>query len=156
MSLNNYDFNFENWINDNLHPERRRPKRIAFLKALQSWLRKLHTEFIEYTQTKFDEIKWNGQTIKLEALLIERFGTGIYIETNLGDFDGAIVGAGADIESFIGTGSDVNTFVGVSYVNADYDFTVHVPSAITFSLSEMQALINRYKLMGTTYNIEII
>jgi len=47
-------------------------------------------------------------------------------------------------------------FVGASYVTAPTDFTVFVPSAITFTMSEMQALINRYKLMGTTYNIVIL
>lgn len=156
MPLPSYNIDFKKLIKQLLPTLLRKVKRIAWLKAALIIAKNIHTSFVTYSQGIVDEIKWNGQTIKLENLLIEKFGAGIVITNNERSLDGLFVGIGVDTSSFIGTGGDVSQFIGVSYSVALYDFTVEVPGAITFDQTEMEGYINKYKRYGTTYNIVIV
>lgn len=156
MALPSYDIDFEKLIKQLLPALYRRVKRIAWLKAALIILKNIHTSFVSYSQGIVDEIKWNGQTIKLQNLLIEQFGAGITITNNEKSLDGLFVGAGSDASSFIGTGGDVSQFIDVSYQVSLFDFTVSVPGAISFDQTEMEGYINKYKRYGTTYNIVIV
>lgn len=151
-----YTFSFLDTVKRLLGTPWRKPRRVAWLTACLKPLSDLHDEFVSFHDEKKYELKWNGQTIKLEKLLIDQFGPGITIENHVVELDGAFVGEGNDSSFFIGEGNDNSQFVDVSYSFEGPNFTVNVPSDITFEQSEMEALINKYKLFGTTYEIVII
>lgn len=156
MALVNYDMDFKKMVEQLLGALLRKPKRVAWLTACLQPLRTIHTAFINYTNARVDEIKWNGQTIKLQNLLINKFGAGIYIANNQLELNGAFVGAGNDIAWYIGQQNDNAQFIDETYSISGASFTVFVPAVITFVQSEMEAFINKYKLHGTTYEIVII
>lgn len=133
-----------------------KPIRVSWLAALFKGLRSVHDQFITYTDLKVYEIKFNGQTIKLEKLLQNKFGPGIYIVNNGASLDSFLIGDGVDTGSYIGDGPDVDAWIGEDYNPALTNFTVNVPVAIVFVQDEMKAWINKYKLLGTTYNILIV
>jgi hypothetical protein len=156
MALLNYDIDFTKMIKMLLPTFKRKPIRISWLKAITKPERNLHDTFLDFFEAKKYEVKWSGQKIKLEQLLIDQFGPGIYIENNDLELNGAFVGTGDDVTSFIGAKTDVSVYIDESYSIAGVSFTVYVPAAITFSQAEMEAFIDQYKLYGTTYEIVII
>jgi hypothetical protein len=153
MALVNYDFDFTKMIKNLLPVKLRTTIRTSWLKASLSVVRSLHDQFLSFRANIMNAIIWNGQTIKLQQLLILKYGAGIFITNNTGQSDIFFVGDGIDSSAFIGDQTDVIDFIDISYSVYAYNFTVHVPVAITFNASEMQGLINRYKMFGTTYNI---
>jgi hypothetical protein len=156
MPFPNYNINFQNMVSMFLGNTHRKPVRISWLTALLKAVSNLHSEFLAYSNTTKNEIKWNGQTIKLEKLLQEKFGAGITITNNSQTADGMFIGTGEDVKAFWGENPDVRNYFASSYTIASTNFTVNVPAAIVFTQSVMEAYINKYKLHGTTYNIVII
>lgn len=156
MALSSYDMDFEKMVKQLLGTIVRKTKRVAWLTACLKALRNIHDEFVTFVTNKKYEVKWNGQTIKLEQRLIDKFGAGIYITNHVLETNGAFVGEGNDTQFFIGENDDNSQFVDVTYAISGPNFTVNVPIAIVFTLAEMQAIINTYKLLGTTYNIVIV
>jgi hypothetical protein len=155
MPLVNHDIDFAKMITRLLGDLHRKPKRIAWLKAALKGLENIHAKFLSFTNEKLEELKYNGQTFAMEQMLQHYFGAGIYITNNLGSFDSATIGDGDDWTHTIGDGDDFDGGIGEDFAVTDYDFTVHVPSGITFVESEMEAFIRKYKLFGTTFNIVI-
>lgn len=153
MPLVDHDIDFDSFVPQLLPVRRRKPVRVAWLKALFRGLRDIHDKFLAYSDEKLEAVKYNGQTFVLQQFLILKFGAGIYITTNVGSPDAMLIGDGADSGSGIGTGFDFDVGVGEDYVSPTTDFTVHVPIGIVFVASEMQAFIRRYKLFGTTFDI---
>lgn len=156
MALTSYDIDLKKLVKQLLSTLKRKPTRIAWLAACFNGIKTIHESFVSYSTEKVEEIKWNGQTLTLEHLLIEKFGAGIYITNNILEVNGAFVGAGLDTSFHVGAKSDNSQFIDITYTIAGANFTVHVPAAIVFTQSEMEALINKYKLHGTTYEIVII
>lgn len=156
MALVSYDIDFKKMVEQLLGGVLRKAVRVAWLTAVLKPLRNLHDVFLAYTMKVVYDIKWNGQTIVLEQLLIDKFGAGIYITNNVVELNGAFIGSGADNSFFIGEDNDNAQFIDVTYNTSDYNFIVNVPGSITFEESEMEAYINKYKLHGTTYNIVIV
>lgn len=156
MALPSYDIDFKKMVQQLLGTLLRKTKRVAWLTAVLKPLRNLHTEFVSFRNEKTYEVKWNGQTIVLESLLRDKFGSGITIVNNSTALDSLTIGDGADVGGFVGDGSDYGGYIGESYNPALTNFTVNVPGSITFAQSEMEAWINKYKMFGTTYNIVII
>lgn len=156
MPLVSYDIDFKKMVQQLLGVIQRRVVRVAWLTAVLKPLRNLHDVFLAFTDQKTYEAKWNGQTIKLEKLLIDKFGAGIYITNHVVEVNGAFIGEGDDVAFFVGAGNDNAQFLDVTYNIDSVNFTVNVPAAITFVQSEMEAWINKYKMFGTTYEIVII
>lgn len=156
MALVNYDIDFKKLVQHLVGNVLRKTKRVAWLTAVLKPLRNLHYEFILFHDEKVYEAKWNGQTIKLQNLLIDKFGVGIYITNNVLELNGAFIGVGNDNGFSIGEGTDNSQFIDVTYSITGKSFTVYVPVAIVFTQSEMEAFINKYKMFGTTYEIVII
>ncbi len=156
MALSSYSLDFLKMIKQLLGYLLRKAKRIAWLKACLKPLQTIHDSFLNYTQIVVDEIKWNGQTIKLEQLLIQEFGAGIYITTNSISNDGLYIGESPDLRSTIGSTVDgALIYDGVGAIS-QYSFTINVPAVIVFSAAEMLGYVNKYKMFGTTYNIVIV
>jgi len=152
LALATYDIDFKKLVQQLLGTILKKTKRVAWLTACLKPLRKLHYEFT-FTDLKAYEIKWNGQTIKLEKRLIDKYGEGIYINNNSLELNGPFVGEGFDTSFFIGAAGDNSHFIDISYSIRGTNFTVHVSGTLTFVESEMTAYINKYKMFGTTYNI---
>lgn len=156
MALVNYDIDFNKMITQLLPTVLRKIIRIAWLKAVLKPLRTIHDDLLAYRSAKLYEVKWNGQTIKLQNLLIDKFGAGIYIVNNVVYGDSFFVGADStDVAGYIGEGTDFSNTIDTIYIVNGTNFSVYVPSAIVFTMSEMIAYINKYKFYGTTYNIII-
>jgi len=156
MGLPSYDIDFEKMVGHLLGFVLKKTKRIAWLTAATKPLRSIHDDFLAYTNLKAYEVKWNGQTIKLEKLLQDKFGPGITVTNNTAALDALTIGDGIDVGRNIGTDLDVDSYIGADYTPDLYNFTVRVPGSISFVQSEMQAWINKYKLFATTYNIIIV
>lgn len=156
MALPSYNIDFRKMVGQLLGSLLKRSKRIAWLTAALKPLRNLHDEFLSFSNLKLYEVKWNGQTIKLEKLLQDKFGSGITITNNSQNLDEFVIGDGTDEGSYWGDGADVESYIGENYDPALFNFTVNVPGSIVFVQSEMEAWINKYKLFGTTYNIVIV
>ncbi len=157
MSLLSYDIDFQKWIKDNLHYQRRKPKRIALLMALAKRLRDIHAEFIATHEVNKETMKWTGQTIMLERLLNLKFGNGITIQ-NL-DPTGTV-----QIEYEAANQNNPITYLSPEFANPvrgeagegliGTGFLVNVPAAINFSQDEMKAVINKYLINYKTYVIQ--
>lgn len=156
MALPSYDIDFRKLVGQLLGFILKKTKRIAWLSAVLKPLRNLHDEFLSFTDLKAYEVKWNGQTIKLEKLLQDKFGGGITITNNSGSIDSLTIGDGVDFGGHWGEAADVDSYIGEDYNPALTSFTVNVPGSIVFVQSEMEAWINKYKMFGTTYNIVIV
>lgn len=156
MALPTYDIDFEKLVKMLLPSIKRKTVRVSWLTAILKPLRNIHDEFVEFADAKIYDARRTGQTIVLENLLIEKFGAGITITNNELELNGAFVGDGIDQGCFIGEGSDIASYIDVTYSVGTKSFTVSVPSAITFVQSEMEAVIDQFKLYGTTYEIVII
>lgn len=154
MPLISHSINFEKLITQLLGKMHRQPKRIAWLMALFKPFETVHDKFIEYTDAKWEEIKYNGQTFVLEQMLIARFGEGIYIVNNLGEITGITIGAGEDWVDSIGAGADFVGGIDISFSPVAFDFTVNVPAAVVFVESEMIAWIKKYN--SNSFNIVIV
>lgn len=156
MPLPSYSIDFNNLVKQLLGAFDRRPIRVAWLTAMAAGLKSIHQKWLAFSDAKLDDVKYNGQTFVLEQFLIARFGPGIFITNNNGGtLDGLFVGDGLDFQSTVGDGGDLDSYVDTSYDVTPYDFTVNVPSALVFELSQMEAYIRRYKMFGTTFNIVI-
>lgn len=154
MALINYDIDFTKMVTQLLPTVLRKPIRTSWIKACLKPLRNLHDAILAFRTARLEEIKWSGQTIKLEQLLIAKFGAGIYITNNINYGDGLFVAADAtDVAAYIGDGTDFSNTIDLAYTIASYNFTVNVPIAITFTMTEMTGYVNKYKMFGTTYNI---
>ena len=154
MPLISHSINFEKMITQLLGDLARKPRRIAWLKALYKPFESIHTRFLTFTDAKWEEIKYNEQTFVLQQMLITRFGDGIYIINNLGSVDGNTIGTSTDWTDSIGAGSDFFGGIAASYSAVNYDFTVYVPGAIVFVQSEMEAWIRKYN--ENSFNIVIV
>ena len=158
MPLVSYDIDFKKMVEQLVGKLLRQNVRVAWLTALLKPFNNLHDTFLTYTNAVVDEIKWNGQTIVLERLLIEKFGAGITITNNNGTGNAFVLSDGDESSSFWSDADEASSYFydESDIVVSTYNFTVSVPSAITFVMSEMEAYINKYKMMGTTYNIVIV
>lgn len=156
MALPSYDIDLRKLVGQLLGSLLKKDKRVAWLTAIAKPLRDLHDQFLSFTTLKAYEVKWNGQTIVLEKLLQDKFGSGITITNNSSSLDSLLIGDGVDVGGNWGDGPDIDSYIGEDYEPALFNFTVNVPGAIVFVESEMEAWINKYKLFGTTYNIVIV
>jgi hypothetical protein len=156
MALSSYNIDFKKVVTMLLAGIWRRVRRIAWLTAALKPLANIHERFISIVNAKREEVKWNGQTILLQALLVRKFGGGITIVNHILELNGAFVGEDQDTSFFVGQNNDNEQYIDVTYSIEGYNFTVYVPSSISFVPTQMAAYINKYKMFGTTYNIIIV
>lgn len=158
MAIKSYDIDFKKIIVWLLPSFYRKPVWVAWLHALLGKLRAIHVAFVAFVHTKKDEIKWNGQTIVLEQLLILKYGSGIYITSVSNDVFPFYVRDVNNVQNpfiYNVNNQDNPTVNQVNGYNLDgVNFVVHVPVLIPFNLNEMTALINKYRLFGTKFSIE--
>ena len=115
MALPGYDIDFYKMISQLLGKLFRKPVRIAWLLACLKGLRAIHDKFLAFTNSKLDEVKYNGQTFVMEKMLQAKFGAGITITNNTGALDNLLWGDGSDVSSYIGDAADIDSFISESY-----------------------------------------
>lgn len=155
--MNRYKIDIPAFITD-LLPSFRRNSAVllAFLRAACAHILDLHDEFLSWGREKQREILWNAQTIKLRRLLRNRYASeGIEIENLTIDTNGAFIGTDNDAALYIGMEADADLYIGTAYSLEDVNFIVKVPASVSFDHTEMQAVINKYKTVGTKFLIKV-
>lgn len=177
-----FDINIALISERNLVPFYRQPKHLAWLKALGAPLQEYRDKiFNDYADggTDYDaneiigvreRIKYNSQTIVLEAVLNKHFGVivapFIYIQNGISIEQEIFLTDSGDgyLPIYFGDSpNDVDTiYIGeeVDY-NPAYDFIVYVPSALYATLgasnpertARVQEQVDKYKLIGVINNI---
>ena len=166
MSLLSFDFDFKKLITMILGSGKRRTIRIAWLTAIHKHLQNIHDDFIAFKTETDDKVKWNGQTIILQAMLREKFGDagvpggnyGIDVINNVSIKDALFVNDHQEVISFIHHTQDSAFFFydsGDIEVNP-FDFTVEVSDLVEFEESDMRRWIDKYIVYGRRYNIVIV
>lgn len=159
--MDRYIFDFRKlitWLHESFT---RKTKEVAWLYSSMKLLRDIHDQFIAFGNLKKDEIKYNGQTIKLERLLISKYGGGIFITNNQNtNIEPLIAYEANDPQNEhayeANEPENVYAYEADAANLGDTNFTINVPAAISFDEDEMRATVNRYKLYGKTYDIQII
>ena len=152
-----YSVSFAKLIAEYLPPKKRTDNRIAFIFRLSSWLRKVHAEFIVLQQKLEAQSRVTSQVIIFEDYLVQQFGLGITITVNEVNANEGFV-ADEDDDDFGFLISHEDDDFGGSYISDEdtlefFNFSVNVPIAINADLDQMAAIINKYKVTGSTYQI---
>lgn len=150
--MNRYLIDSVKLITAMLPPWKRKPVRIAWLNALMKKMRNIHDDFIATGAALKVTTRINGQTINIEDYLYGRFGGVILIVHNVLNFEGMAIGAGGDADSYIGETEDESSGIGVLATGAN--FIVQVPIGLVYDEAELRAIINKFKLPGSTYIIQ--
>lgn len=160
-----FDFDFRNTIKRLLHPMYRKVKQIAWLMVFLLSIRRLKDSFITLRDKIEYDIKFNSQTLSLEARLNQQYnllmGT-IYIETISSTDDAIYIFWLSENQQpvYIGWLSETSlepkyiTWLSETVSVANVEFIVWVPSTLIFDLDQMKAIINLYKLAGKRYSIQ--
>ena len=136
---------------------KRRNIRVRWLYALLRAIRDIHAQFITYATGVQDEMKWNGQFIKLQRLLQLKFGAGIVIVNQDFTEKKTIAYPVADERNIISsavadTSNQISTEAATGFITS-VGFIVQVPVAITLDEEAMKALINYYQIGSSEYSI---
>lgn len=161
-----FDFEFRNTIKRLLHPFYRKTKHIAALMAFLVSIRRLKDAFIIFRNKTEHDIKFNAQTLSIEARLNQEYnllmGT-IYIQTVSSTDDAVYIFWLSENQQPTHIGWLSESTINPVYVRwlseappvgAGVEFIVWVPSTLNFDLEKMKAIINLYKLAGKRYAIQ--
>lgn len=134
--------------------------RVRWLYALLKGMRGVWDDFVAYATNVSDELKWNGQLIKLQRLLQIKFGDGILIVNQDFAEKKTIAYPVADERNVIAavvadTTNPVSTVAATGFVTG-VGFIVQVPVAIIFDEDEMRAVIDYYQIGTSDYVIQTI
>jgi hypothetical protein len=158
-----YQVDFRQFISQVLGRLTRQPKMIAWLHALVVRVREIYADFLEYRDVTTHTLSLSTQTRVLEYELNLRWpgaGGGIYIENRdrtpgvFYIYDDTVSGNEPDLALIAPEPTDTAIIydedeiipIGVSFI-------VWVPADLIFVEAEMKAVVNRFKLVGTTYSI---
>jgi hypothetical protein len=155
--MTRYQIDFTKLITWLLPRLKRKTVRITWLYSVMVRIRAIHADFISTGSKLAALAKVNSQIINLEAYLITRFGEGITIapqavltqqavvkHQNDAALGGVIVAAGQTPLSFVYHQNQSTSI---------YNATVTVPAELAVDLSELAAVLDKYKVPGSTYLI---
>lgn len=143
---------------------RRRFRNIAFLKFLSKPIRTLITDFTNFYVKKRYDLAFNGQVVYLEHVLNDFFDEvdrGIYISDSpeAAESNYLFNEVEGNEETYLFNVSELQSplyLYNQQELTFWPDFIVNVPAAVSFNNNQMTALINRYKLAGKNYIINIV
>ena len=161
-----YSWNITNIVNWLLPTFLRKPKMIAWLKSLLFPLNEKHQEFLSYVDDKRYELDFTGQVISLERLLNDKYDNvdrRIFISQEKADevffFDDDDLNPANEIFLFddnnVNVGSENAFFFFSDSSGLLTDFIVNIPNTVVFSESELRVLVNKYKLAGKNFSINL-
>jgi len=160
-----YNFNI-NWVKfaiDQMEVAIRKLPLVQYIVALLRGIAALHRDFIYFRAVTLYEAEINGQVIKLERILNDMFdeeARRIYIT------DGDVYVAPVFYEEYKNNpvvfpeegDSAVPIFYSIEAADdvVSFNFYVHIPEEVYVENLRIKAIVNRYKVMGRTYQLVII
>lgn len=130
-----------------------------FIDALISQLQYVNDLFFSYYSQKKYEIKFTGQLIYMKRYLNDQFDPidrRIYINTNFGDISEFVYRKAEDdgIYLYRKSEGDGDLFQRKNEAITETDFTVYIPSTLSYDATKMEFAIKKYKFDDKTYNIQ--
>lgn len=135
---------------------------VKFLQAAMTGLNYLNNIFYTYIIEKKEELKYNGQIINISKRLNDVFDNDlrrIYI-ANVATIPVQYIWRVSEFETpyvyRMSESSNDSFIVGrTAEIDSDiYDFIVFIPVSLTYNNEQMNAIINKYKLVDKTFNIQ--
>jgi len=140
-----------------LLPFRRRTQRfIAWMKTAMSYLDMVYLALIEFREKTLKEAKMTPQVYYLEKYLNSRFGVvAIHIVEGfeLGPWIFYTIPTGGDVDLFM---VEPDNYLYSNEVSISVDFVVEVPSALEQQCNLIAAMVQKFKLAGKSFIIQII
>ena len=134
---------------------KRTPRFIAWLKVFVSYLQYILEDFYQFRDRSIKEAIMTPQIIMIEWLLNTRYGT-----TKIKIIEGYSLGPWiyprlVDVlhEFYL---DQTNSFVYSNQDAVTVDFVVDVPESLSSETSTIAALVQKYKLPGKTFIIQLI
>lgn len=156
-----FNIDFDTLVQMLLPVKLRKPRQVAWLKALVAPVATNYATFTVYRLEKEYELANNGQVCYLEKVLNDRFDptTRSIVVADTPDIDPVYYYLDAENkEEYVYLASEaqpVHYFLEAETVGGP-DFDVQVPALVTFDDAELKALVNKYKLVGRAYTITIV
>ena len=160
-----FNINFTYLINLLLPPNLRKPKQVAWLSVLLSYLQKIYESFVQFKIDKLYEINFTGQVMYLEKKLQTFFNnSGIVIDdgyfvNNLYLYNSAEIALPVFFSNQIEE-LDEQFYINYLYNNSEYSnsphFIVKIPQLFYDSFTnemfiQLDKIINYYKLVDKKY-----
>ncbi|WP_107039978.1 hypothetical protein [Brumimicrobium mesophilum] len=157
-------FDVNNIVENNISPRLRKVFTLAFFKACASPLVVSFSTFYQFYEDKKYELLFNGQVIYLEHLLNDQFDNinrGIYITDAPQQADQIVLyNENENNEETVIFNIPENEPPIVTYNYSEMlawpDFIVNIPSSVVFNQTQLKAYVNKYKLAGKNYIINIV
>ena len=148
----------------NLPISKRKFLNIAWLKFLSKPIRRILDEYYTHRKTNELLIHMNGQVIYIEHILNHYFdpiNKGIYITDSAQVEEGVVLYNDAEDneETYLyndAENADETYFFNQEELQNWADFIVNIPSSVTYNEQQLRALVNRYKIAGKNYIINIV
>lgn len=142
----NFGINYNKLINWMLPPHWRQSRQIAWLRALITPLKTLHTQLLTVINTTLFEMKITGQVIKLRYALNEKYDS---IQRRI------IIRDAAPVEQLYTYLEIENRPIYMPFFmnGGSADFEVVAPFDLKPQDVYLRGMINRYKLPGKRYTI---
>lgn len=141
----------------------KKSKHLAWLKVLLSPVVWLYDQFLTYRTAKLKEATINSQVVRFTRALRDYFGSELIEIIHSGDFLNQafiyleIEGATAEYDYLP---IEAHEPVDYDYTQAEFDsendFTVRIPAAMNGQQDAVIAFVNKYKLAGKRFNVELI
>jgi len=131
---------------------------LGFFKAMLSELQYINDLFYNFYELKKYEIIFTGQIIYMKKYLNDQFDPvdrRIYLYTNIGFLSPFFYNISEDDGDYIYNVSEGDGPY-LQYYNESIsltDFTVYVPTSLSYDANTFNAAIRKYKLEDKTYNI---
>jgi len=166
MALSIYDIDNSVLVQEQLRPKFRQTKWLGWLLALLTPLFRRHDEFLVLRDSAWYFIRHNSEVIYLEKMLNEKFSPvgydnqdhentkAIYIDDGEAPTPQYIFRKVEVQPVFLNPRIYIKTRAEIAALYSD--FIIKIPSAITFIEAKVRAEVNKYKLAGKIYKIEVI
>lgn len=155
--MDKYQINFEEFIKWLVPVRKRKTQRLSLLFQGLKWLRDIHVDFIAWIPEVRKTALVNNQVINLRAYLRERFGSEL-IEIVHSPVIPTLLGRGQDTRFTIGRGEEASAWIARASdpTLEGFNFIVRVPAALEYDSDELRAVIDFYKVPGSSYIIQEI
>lgn len=156
------NINFNYLIETITPPVHRTIEVVSSLKANFKPLDQIKVLFEQFFGDVEYELTWNGQVCMLEHLLNKEFdplNEGIYIADAINIDKLHIFNDLEDNEpTFVSNKSESSnpTYIHNKAEVSEYHFIVNIPASVTFNTDQVQFYVNKYKLAGKRWKIEIV
>lgn len=162
MYKNIYHIDFDKLVQGLVPAYLRRSRLLAFLKVMVSGVVFLYQDFLRYRKQKLYELMITPQVCYLERLLNDRYDFSlrrIYILDSV--FYSPVYFYQEDELKPVMMYQESENKPVYFYTDGEAgtikdDFVIMVPSSIPFDQNEMRSLVNKYKLPGKRYKIELL